>query len=235
MIMCMRTALTSLPLIVLPAVAAEPAAVTGITSVGPATFMFTIAGALLLTLIFRSTAAHVARLVVARFGEFCIRRTLKAHSKDVLHDFILPGAYGGLVKIDHAIMTAGGVLCIQTKHYNGIIFGEDQAPQWTNVDGVTRRKFLNPLVQNEGRTRALQKIVPSVPVASLVVFTGAVEFLSKPPKNVIRVREVESFIAKFVLGPGKVENRDAAWLAVKSAALTDEDSRKDFNAQLGFS
>ncbi len=235
MIMCLRTALTSLPLIALPAVAAQPAVVTGITSVGPAMFIFTIAGALLLTLIFRSTAADVAHFVVARFGEFCIRRALEARSKDVLHDFILPGAYGGLVKIDHAIMTAGGVLCIQTKHYNGIIFGEDQEPQWTNVDGVDRRKFLNPLVQNEGRTRALQKVVPNLPVASLVVFTGAVDFSSKPPKNVIRVRELEGFIAKFVFGPSKVEDWDATWLTVKSAALTDEDTRKDFKAQLGFS
>lgn len=235
MIMCLRTALTSLPLIALPAVAAEPVAVTGITSVGPAMFIFTIAGALLLTLIFRSTAAHLARFVVARFGEFCIRRALEARSKDVLHDFILPGAYGGLVKIDHAIMTAGGVLCIQTKHYNGIIFGENQEPQWTNVDGVNRRKFLNPLIQNEGRTRALQKILPSLPVANLVVFTGAVEFTTTPPKNVIRVRELESFIAKFVFGPSKVKDWDAAWLTVKSAALTDKDTRKDFNAQLGFS
>ena len=235
MIMCLRTALTSLPLIALPAVAAQPAVVTGITSVGPAMFIFTIAGALLLTLIFRSTAADVAHFVVARFGEFCIRRALEARSKDVLHDFILPGAYGGLVKIDHALMTAGGVLCIQTKHYNGIIFGEDQEPQWTNVDGIDRHKFLNPLVQNEGRTRALQKVVPYLPVASLVVFTGAVDFSSKPPKNVIRVRELESFIAKFVFGPSKIEDWDAAWLTVKSAALTDEDTRKDIKAQLGFS
>jgi hypothetical protein len=235
MIMCLRTVLTSLPLIALPAVAADPAAVTGITSVGPAMFLFTIAGALFLTLVFRSSAAHVVHFFVARFGEFCIRRALEARSKDVLHDFILPGAYGGLVKIDHAIMTAGGVLCIQTKHYNGIIFGEDQEPQWTNVDGVNRRKFLNPLVQNEGRTRALQKVLPNLPVANLVVFTGAVEFTTTPPKNVIRVRELESFIAKFVFGPSKVKDWDAAWLTIKSAALTDKDTRKDFSAQLGFS
>ena len=61
------------------------------------------------------------------------------------------------------------------------------------------------------------------------------KFSSKPPKNVIRVRELESFIAKFVFGPSKIEDWDAAWLTVKSAALTDEDTRKDFKAQLGFS
>jgi len=230
----LRSLLSGLPLIALPAVAAETAVATGITSVGPAVFMFTIGGALFLTLIFRKAATQVAHYFVSRLGEYRIRRALAARSKDVLHDFMLPGAYGGIAKIDHAIMTAGGILCIQTKHYNGVVFGEPDEPQWTNVDGVTRRRFLNPLIQNEGRTRALQKIVPEVPVANLVIFTGSVEFTSAPPKNVIRVGQLESFIAKFVFGPSKVEDWDAVWMTVKSAALTDDETRKDHASQLGF-
>ena len=152
--MLARLIATSLPLIALPALAAEPAMNTGITNVGPAAFIFTIAGALLLTLVFRSVASHAMRIVTARIGAWRIRRALDARSPDVLHDFILPGAYGGLSKIDHAILTAGGILCIQTKHYNGIVFGGEDEPQWTNVDGTLRRRFLNPLIQNEGRTRA---------------------------------------------------------------------------------
>jgi len=235
MFMVLRTILSSLPLIALPAVAAETAVVTGITSVGPAMFMFTIAGALFLTLIFRRAATQLAHFIVARIGEFRIRRALEARSKDVLHDFMLPGAYGGIARIDHAIMTAGGILCIQTKHYNGIVFGEADEPQWTNVDGVMRRRFLNPLIQNEGRTRALQKIVPEVPVANLVIFTGSVDFTSAPPKNVIRVGELESFISKYIFGPSKVEDWDAVWMTLQSAAMTDDATRKDHEAQLSFS
>jgi hypothetical protein len=114
MFVVFRNFLASLPLIALPAVAAETATVTGITSVGPAIFMFTIASALLLTLVFRKAAAQLAHYVVSRVGEVRIRRALEARSKDVLHDFMLPGAYGGIAHIDHAIMTAGGILCIQT-------------------------------------------------------------------------------------------------------------------------
>ena len=232
MFMLIRIAATSLPLIALPALAAEAPVATGITSVGPAAFLFTIAGALLLTLIFRSIASHVMRAITRRIGTYRIRGVLKSRSADVLHDFILPGAYGGLVKIDHAILTAGGILCIQTKHYNGIVFGEEDEPQWTNVDGTMRRRFLNPLIQNEGRTRALRKVLPDVPVDNLVVFTGKVEFPTPPPGNVIRVGQLDSFIAKHVFGPSKVKDWDAAWLTVKSAALTDEASRKDLQAQI---
>lgn len=229
-----RRIVTSTPLVAMPALAADGSAQTGITSVGPAMFLFTIAGALLLTLVFRSVANHVVKFVTGRIGQYRIRAALAKRSPDVLHDVIFPGAYGGLAKIDHAILTAGGILCIQTKHCNGIVFGAEDEAQWTNVDGVHRRRFLNPLIQNEGRTRALGQVVPDVPVANLVIFTGNVEFTSAPPKNVIHVRQLESYIAKHVFGPSKIEDWDAVWLTVKAAVLSDEAARKDFAAQISF-
>jgi hypothetical protein len=110
-----------------------------------------------------------------------------------------------------------------------------EEPQWTNVDGVHRRKFLNPLIQNEGRTRALRNVVPDIPVDNLVVFTGDVQFTSPLQKNVVHVRDLDSYIAKFVFGPCKVRDWDATWMSIKAAVLLDEDSRKDFDAQLSFS
>ncbi len=229
-----RRIITSAPLVAVPALAADGGMQTGITSVGPAMFLFTIAGAMLLTLVFRSAANHVTRYVTGKIGQLRIRTALAKRSKDVMHDVILPGAYGGLAKIDHAILTAGGILCIQTKHFNGIVFGGENEAQWTNVDGVHRRRFLNPLIQNEGRTRAMQKILPDAPVENLVIFTGSVEFTSAPPKNVIHVRDLESYIAKHVFGPSKIEDWDAVWLTVNSAVLRDADTRKDFSAQISF-
>jgi len=229
-----RTILTSTPLVVLPTLAADAEVQTGITSVGPAVFIFALAGALLLTLVFRSMADELTRFVTARIGQWRIRAALEKLSPDVLHDFIMPGAYGGLAKIDHAVLTAGGILCIQTKHCSGIVFGAEDEPQWTNVDGIKRQRFLNPVIQNEGRSRALRKVLPDVPVANLVVFTGSVEFTSAPPRNVIHVRSLESFIAKFVFGPSKVKDWDTVWLTVKAAALSDANTRKDLQAQVMF-
>lgn len=234
----MKTALSLLsaaPLVALPSVAAEGGAQTGITSVGPAMFLFTLATALILTLVFRKAASHFASFLNRRIGQARIKSALRKRSPDVLHDFILPGAYGGLAQLDHAILTAGGILCIQTKHMSGVVFGGEDEPQWTNVDGVSRRRFLNPLIQNEGRARALRQVVPDVPVANLVIFSGNVDFTTPPPKNVIRVDELESYVAKYVFGPSKIKDWDAVWMTVKAAALTDAASRKDFQAQLGFS
>jgi len=226
-------------LIVLPSIAADGTAdaevVTGLANTGIGLFIIAIAAALLLTLMFRASATHVARVVAEKVGKRRIHKILSARSSDLLKDFILPGAYGGLTHIDHAILTSGGILCIQTKHYNGIVFGGADEPQWTNVDGVHRRRFLNPLIQNEGRAKALQKVVPNVLVAGLVVFTGTIQFTTPLENNVVHVRDLESYIAKFVFGPCKINDWDAVWLTVKSAVLADEESRKDFRAQLSFS
>ncbi|HSD69126.1 MAG TPA: nuclease-related domain-containing protein [Woeseiaceae bacterium] len=214
---------------------AQSGDITGVTNLGVGVLLISIAAALLLTLLFRASATRLAAVVTARLGKRKIRKILAETSANVLDDFILPGAYGGLTHIDHAVLTSGGILCIQTKHYNGIVFGNADDPQWTNVDGVHKRKFLNPLIQNEGRSKALMKIMPDVPVANLVVFTGAVQFASPLPKNVIHIRDLRNYIALFVFGPSKIDDWDAVWLTLRAAALTDEESRKDFSAQLSFS
>lgn len=235
MLLLLRLLLSSLPLIALPAVAAVDDSATGITGVGTAVFIFAVAAALLLTLLLRSSSGYVARFLGREIAELRIRRAVAARSKDVLHDIILPGAYGGLVKIDHAVMTAGGILCIRALTMNGIVFGSEEDAQWSNIDGVKRRRFLNPTIQNEGRARAIRKVVPGVPVTNLVIFAGGVEFSTPPPKNVIRIEELEGFVAKHVFGPSKVEDWDSAWLGLKSAVQSGDDVRKDFAAQIGFS
>ena len=234
MFKAVRRFVTSAPLVAMPAMAADAGTQTGITSMGPALFLFAIAGALLLTLIFRSIANHVIKWVTGQIGQTRIRSALARRSSNVLHDFIVPGAYGGLAKIDHAILTSGGILCIQTKHCSGIVFGDADEAQWTNVDGARRRRFLNPLIQNEGRARALRLALPDVPVDNLVIFTGNVEFTSAPPRNVIHVDQLESYIAKHVFGPSKIKDWHAVWLTLQSAALKDAAARKDFAAQISF-
>lgn len=235
MALFLRTILNSVPLVALPAIAAETDVETGITSIGPSMFVFTIALALLLTLVFRASATHLGRYMTARRGGQRIRRQLRRRAKDMLHDVLLPGAYGGIARIDHAVLTSGGIVCIRAVHCNGMVIGGEDDPQWTNVDGITRRRFLNPLIQNEGRARAIRKVLPDVPVANVVVFTGKVEFEATPAKNVLRVDQLESFVAKYVFGPSRISDWDAVWMSLKAATLTDEASRRDFSAQISFS
>jgi hypothetical protein len=214
--------------------AANAQIATNVSDTRPAFLIFAAASALLLTLVLRSATGYVRRVVGARVGRWRIRSSLDRYSPDVLHDFIVPGAYGGLARIEHAMLTSGGVLCLQVKHCNGVVFGEAEDAQWTNVDGGNRQRFLNPLIQSEGRRRAMQNILPNAPVANFVVFTGAVEFMSTLPDNVIHIRELTAAIERLEFAPSPVEDWDALWLTLRAAARTDTDSRKDYAAQLSF-
>lgn len=212
-----------------------PDAGTGLSNFGPATLIIVLAVILLFSLLLRGSAARLSRYLSRKAGQRRIRRVLRRRSRDIEEDFILPGAYGGLTRIDYAVLTSGGILCIQARHCNGLVFGGDEEPQWQNVDGIRRQKFLNPLIQNAGRTKALQNVVPNIPVANLVVFTGSVQLKGVKARNVIHVRDLDSYIAKFVFGPCRVKDWDAVWFTVKAAALKDETTRRDFRAQLSFS
>ena len=235
-----RTLLTSLPLAMLPAVAALATSAgtdpvpTGITAVGPSVFIFTIAAAVLLTLLIRASAHRVTRQVGERAGNRRLRRQLQALGRDVKSDCLLPGAYGGIARIDHVLLTAGGLVCIRAIHASGTVSGGENEPQWVIAEGSRRRRFLNPIIQNEGRSRALRKALPEVPVTNLVVFTGNVTFAAQPPANVVRGDALESFATKHGSGPGHISDRDAVWRCLNAAVLDDAASQKDFAAQISF-
>ncbi len=235
MLKTIRILLCSLPLTALPAMAADDRVPTGITSVAPSFFIFTVAAAVLLTLVFRASARHLGRHLGARAGRLRIHRALRRRSQHVSSGFLLPGAYGGLARIDHAVLTSGGILCIRAIHGNGTVSGGENDPQWALADGPSRHRFLNPLIQNEGRTRALRKALPDVPIANLVVFTGKVDFSAAPPATVITVDRLESHIAKYVFGPSRIADWDAVWLSLNAAMLNDAETRKDFDAQISLS
>lgn len=217
------------------AFAAETSVSAGLDNIAPALIIFTLAISLLLALLFRPSFGYLSQVLKHKIGVWRIHKALAQKSKNVIDDILIPGAFGGLTHIDHVVLTSGGILCIQTNHYDGILFGETGDPQWTNVDGNKRRKFLNPLIRNEARTRALQKIIPEVPVASLIVFTGDIQFTSPTEKNVIHVNDLGRYIAKFVFGPCRIDDWDALWMTVKSATLGHEATRKNRSAQFNFS
>ncbi len=224
--------MTALPLAVVPAVSAESA--TGITSVGPAAFLFSIAFAIILTLLFRRATLRASAGLLRRVGRLRLQRAIGRISPTHASDSLLPGAYGGLVRLDHVILTAAGFVCIRAVHGSGTVFGSSDDPQWTLVDGDARRRFLNPMIQNEGRSRALRRAVGEVPVVSLVVFTGNVQFAADRPDQVISLGELQSFHDKLVFGPSKVTDWDAAWMSFREAVLTDEGSVRDHAAQVSF-
>ncbi len=103
-------------------------------------------------------------------------------------------------QIDHIIVSHYGIFVIETKNYNGWIFGDKKAKTWTQVLYKKRSTFQNPIHQNYKHIKFLQKILSidklielkESDFISIVHFSGEnVEFKTKLPDNVIKRGLVE--------------------------------------------
>ena len=96
------------------------------------------------------------------------------------HDIYIPKSDGTLSQIDHIIVSKYGLFVIETKFYDGWIFGSENQKNWTQVIFKRKEKFLNPIWQNKGHIRALREWLgeegEKIPTHSIVVFFKTATF-----------------------------------------------------------
>lgn len=216
------------------AMGSEAAAATGAGTAAPAVLFVTAAAALLLVVLLRPAATDAWGRLQSALHRRRVRAVLGRHGGDVLEDFLLESAYGGLTRIDYALRLAGGIVCVRSKRLSGQILSERDDAQWTLRCAGIEKQFLNPVVQNEGRADALRRLVADLPVANLVVFDGDVSFARSLGANVVPLAELDGALKRIEFDDSSITDWDAVWLKISSAALTDSESRKDFAAQLSF-
>ncbi len=93
----------------------------------------------------------------------------------------------GTTQIDHVLLSRFGIFVIETKNYNGWIFGSENQRSWSQVLYGTKHAFQNPLHQNYRHTKALAEHlkVDSSKVHSVVFFIGDAELKTNLPANVM--------------------------------------------------
>lgn len=140
------------------------------------------------------------KLKLENQGEAKVRRVLTEYCKcstaHLLNNITLQYK-GGTTQIDHILVSQNGVLVIETKHYSGWIFANQNQRYWTQVIFKVKHKFLNPKFQNFKHVRAIQELLDFLPndeVRGLVVFTGDAEFKTEIPDGVIHQHQLVTFI-----------------------------------------
>ena len=115
-----------------------------------------------------------------------------------IHDITLPTARG-TTQIDHVYVSKFGIFVVETKNYQGWIFGSENQRQWTQVIYGDKFKLLNPLKQNYGHVRAVQAALNVAPeiIHSVVVFVGNSKFKTPMPPNVTKGRKFAKYIKSF--------------------------------------
>ena len=116
-----------------------------------------------------------------------------------LHNVTLPTADGGSTQIDHLIFSPYGLFVLETKNFQGWIFGTEKQREWTQQIFKKRSKFQNPLRQNYKHIKTLQELLgmESAHVHSVIAFVGDCEFKTEMPPQVTRGDGFAAYIQSF--------------------------------------
>ena len=123
-------------------------------------------------------------------GERLVAKCLKDLNPafyQVFHDIYLPRPDGrGTTQIDHVVLSRFGVFVIETKNYDGWIFGGARQKMWTQSIFGRNTQFPNPLHQNHLHVLAMRALLGlgANHFHSLVFFVDG-DFRAEMPENVI--------------------------------------------------
>ena len=119
------------------------------------------------------------RLTAEQIGEIG-ERTVKEKilrelnpNERMLNNYITYGESSQTSQIDHIVIKPAGVFVIETKNYEGKIYGKRTELKWTQVlaGGKVTNEFYNPVKQNETHIKNIKKFVgEKTPIYSMVVF-----------------------------------------------------------------
>ena len=111
--------------------------------------------------------------------------TIRAIAIDRLEDVLLPDGMGGEIHIEHLLLTARGILVLNSKGYKGVVFASERMDQWTAIDKGERSTFQNPLPSLYDRVAAVRQIVRDIEAAGFVVFPSLADFSKGRPRDVM--------------------------------------------------
>jgi hypothetical protein len=141
-------------------------------------------GAMLLALL---AAAGVA--IYRRWGRYRARRQLIKSFEAVV---LIPDGSGGQLHIDFLLLTARGMLVVDYRDVEGVVFGGEHMREWAVMNGTERSTFLNPLEALYDRIAAVKSLSGEAPVDGRIVFTSRSKFPKGRPPRVMRLDLLES-------------------------------------------
>ena len=130
-----------------------------------------------------------------RWGRFRARKqtvkSFEAVSAAVLRDVVIPDGSGGQLHIDFLLLTARGLLVVDYRDVEGVVFGGEHMREWAVMNGSERSTFLNPLEALYDRIAAVKLLAGEAPVDGRIVFTSRSKFPKGRPPRVLRLDLLE--------------------------------------------
>jgi len=143
-------------------------------------------------------------------------------SFDRIEGLVIPSADEGEILIDYLLLTTKGLLILEVKDAQGIVFGGDKLQDWSVINDERRYTFSNPQPALYDRVAAVRQIVREVPVAGRILFLDGADFTKGVPDLVTDLTELVSEfgepdknVAKF-----KIEAFKPHWALIRKQALS---------------
>jgi Nuclease-related domain len=118
-------------------------------------------------------------------------RSFEAVSAAVLRDVLIPDGSGGQLHIDFLLLTGRGLLVVDYRDVEGVVFGGEHMREWAVMNGSARSTFLNPLEALYDRIAAVRLLAGEAPVDGRIVFTSRSKFPKGRPPRVMRLDLLE--------------------------------------------
>ena len=141
-------------------------------------------------------AALVALLVLGAIVWVWRRRkpdaitAIRAVGIDSLHEIVLPDGMGGHIQLEYLVLTARGLLVLDIKRFEGVIFASDRMDDWTVIGKQGRYTFPNPQRALYDRVAAVKRLVRDVPVEGFVLFPAGADFSKGRPRHALLPHEL---------------------------------------------
>ena len=163
--------------------------------------------------------------ILGRRGE-SLEGVIAEISFDRIKGLVIPSADEGEILVDYLLLTPHGLLILEVKNIQGVVFGGDKMQNWTVINDERRYTFSNPQPALYDRIAAVRQIVRQVPVAGRIVFLGGAEFTKGVPGLVCNLAELSSEYAE--------PDKDAAKVKIEAFRPHWELIRKEaLSAQVG--
>ncbi len=119
-----------------------------------------------------------------------LRRVLEEISVERYRGLVIPGAHEGEIQVDELMLTANGLLVLEIKDVQGVVFGSDKMQDWTVMSDSRRYTIPNPQPAMFDRIAAVRDIVRQVPVSGRVLFLDGADFTKGVPSLVCNLQQL---------------------------------------------
>lgn len=167
-----------------------------------------------------------------RFGEKRVAHILGRLPQDryrVINNLMLRTPAGSTTQIDHVVVSVYGIFAIETKFYNGWIYGGEDSEYWTQNIYGNKYRLRNPVYQNQGHIRALKSFLKDyghVPYISIVAFSRQASLRISVNAPVVYWDQILSVINQFEDRCISDIQADSIFNRLLSANIDSKENRK---------